>query len=596
MPPKTTVAWGEDADEIDHDQAREEYMEVLKEQQSEAVAERKKAEILKAKHAGSRARALSIMQVLDTNPETFTGWRYRLHRIMSGLAFDLSVGFVIATNAFTIGLETQIKSTVPLGCMGNCDDCSRQVDTSLICESVPEWIEIIEFVFLAIYVLELALRVIVYGPLVLRSRMVKFDAFLVFCALLDVVMTYSMKNSPVSQMMLIRLLRLGRLARALRLLVQFQTLWQLVQGLFHSLGTLVWMFVLLAVLLYISAIAGLEMISVNPSLPLDHPYNEAVIGNFGDFSKAVLTNIQIFSFDSIGSVYRPVIRENMWSFFYFISVILILSIALMNLVTAVMVNSSLEMAGEDKEAKKAWEAARKAKQMEQLKEMFFELDEDGSGELTLDEIENAPEEAQENLQEIAGTDDLTELFDLLDYDGGGTVGVKEFCDGVLKTTEGQPGALELSRLVKQCTDILKNTRDAKTVLTDPRKKFRELAKNGGATLPGGGGSGGASSTPKQLSRVNQKVDKVEKMLWQCSSDIDRLVQNINDRTGRGISKGIPVATATLRGPSGWRSPRLPRGELATRYEDHSYGHSTNYQDGWRTGNATRYQDHANETR
>ena len=28
--------------------------------------------------------------------------------------------------------------------------------------------------------------------------------------------------------------------------------------------------------------------------------------------------------------------------------------------------------------------------------------------------------------------ELRELFNLLDYDGGGTVGVDEFCEGVLK--------------------------------------------------------------------------------------------------------------------------------------------------------------------
>ena len=77
--------------------------------------------------------------------------------------------------------------------------------------------------------------------------------------------------------------------------------------------------------------------------------------------------------------------------------------------------------------------------------MFLTLDEDGSGELTLEEIDNAPEETQQQLKEIVATDDLRELFDILDYDGGGTIGVEEFCDGILKATTRSTGILELGR-------------------------------------------------------------------------------------------------------------------------------------------------------
>lgn len=66
--------------------------------------------------------------------------------------------------------------------------------------------------------------------------------------------------------------------------------------------------------------------------------------------------------DSIGAIYKPIIRRRFALLLYFISVLLLLSIALMNLVTAVMVNSSLDQATQDKEALKAWESARRAKQ------------------------------------------------------------------------------------------------------------------------------------------------------------------------------------------------------------------------------------------
>ncbi|CAJ1443385.1 unnamed protein product [Effrenium voratum] len=217
--------------------------------------------------------------------------------------------------------------------------------------------------------------------------------------------------------------------------------------------TLLWTFLLVMILIYIFAIIGIEFIAVDAELPEDHPYNVAARENFSSFGDAVITLLQMFSMDSIGSIYRPLVKHRFLLFFYFMTVLLILAIALMNLVTAVMVNSSLDQASEDKDAKKAWEEAKKKKQMEELKLMFHELDEvtltldaceravsgqsrdveDGSGDLSLDEIRTAPEHLRLELKdELAGNADIEELFVMLDYDGGGAVDSDEFCEGVFK--------------------------------------------------------------------------------------------------------------------------------------------------------------------
>lgn len=286
------------------------------------------------------------------------------------------------------------------------------------------------------------------------------------------------------------------------------------------------------------------------------------------------------------------------------SFLLLLSIALMNLVTAVMVNSSLDQATQDKEALKAWESARRAKQIDHLKDMFLTLDEDGSGELTLDEINNAPEETQQQLKEIVATDDLKELFDMLDYDGGGTIGVEEFCDGILKATTRSTGILELGRLVKQCSDTLQNSREAITILC--KSDFKEFLKrrNGGLDgsdggTGGDGGSGGGRTArqvsptasaglggsprgpgavrrgskekrqghdnfPSSLSslaaieplvkeedidRLDSRVTKMEADLGSMHSDIQRVIQMMNDKIARsrsGGSRNTSPNTSTFR--------------------------------------------------
>eukprot|EP00931_Biecheleriopsis_adriatica_P019484 TRINITY_DN13262_c0_g1_i1.p1 TRINITY_DN13262_c0_g1~~TRINITY_DN13262_c0_g1_i1.p1 ORF type:complete len:567 (-),score=159.11 TRINITY_DN13262_c0_g1_i1:167-1867(-) len=498
------------------------------------------AEKMQAKETGSKAAALA--KVLKIDPSKFTGRRKVAHEWISWWVFDAVIGMVITANAFTIGWESQIKTSVPIGCTPECD-CRNQIDPSLTCHLPPDWIATCDFAFWIVYVAELLVRFFVYGPYVLKSHWIKFDFFLVLTSSVDMILKATADTEAMSILLLIRMLRLARLARAVRLMVQFATLWQLVQGLFHSIGTLMWTFLLVLILMYIGAIVGMELIKVDETLPLDHPYNVAAGDNFADFYDAGLTLLQIFSFDSIGGIYRPLIKQNWFCFFYFMLVMLLLSIALMNLVTAVMVNSSLDQASEDKEAKKAWEAARKAKQMEDLKKMFLELDEDGSGELTMDEINAAPPEAQEQLQEIAQTDNLEEMFDMLDYDGGGTIGVEEFCEGVLKATGSAPGVMELGRLVKQCADILKNSRESLAILEDDDKGFKELAKTGKVSGSGGGGGGRAD-----LSKLDAKVTGVEKEFAKVQQDISKIHQLLSEKSHTNkLNKSSP---AVMRNNSG----------------------------------------------
>ena len=178
--------------------------------------------------------------------------------------------------------------------------------------------------------------------------------------------------------------------------------------------------------------------------------------------------------------------------------------------------SALE-ASQDKEAKEAWDAARKAKQIEKLKDMFLQLDEDGSGELSLEELLDAPESAQEQLKEIAGSSDLEGLFHLLDYDGGGTVEVEEFCSGVLKASSAAPGAIELSSLVKQCAEILKNSREALAI----------LSHQGVVTPDSGSPKSVHSATGTEVEHLGTKVSKVEADFLKVQSNLKEIFKRVS---------------------------------------------------------------------
>eukprot|EP00439_Symbiodinium_sp_Y106_P035708 s876_g4.t1 len=493
--------------------------DLFKERRAVMEDEARKAEAyeeaLRAEEEQLGTKAVQVMKAMRMDMQSLDARRQVMHNWISWSGFDSAVGVVIIANAVTIGLETHYASL----------ECASGPS----CESlrIPTWLSVVDNVFFAIYVVEFGLRYYVYGWTVIKSNWIKFDIFLIVSSTIDLILRPIQFDSELlDQMMVVRMLRLARLARAVRLMVQFQTLWQLVQGLMHSLTTLLWTFLLIMILMYVFAILGMEVITIDTSSdPGTAAYNTVAAANFRSFQDAILTLLQIFSLDSIGSIYRPLVNHRMFLFFYFIAAILVLAIALLNLVTAVMVNTSLDQASQDKEAKKAWEAAKRKKEVEQLKRLFEEFDEDGSGELTLEELETAPEELLGDLKELSGIDDVEELFNLLDYDGGGAIDTNEFCEGVLKVAGDSRNSVEMGRLMKQCNEILSNTNAVMESVKAPDESVKGRGPRGSRfTLDERQGPG----LTERVVKLESEVSDLHGDLWWA---VNKLQCRANARAG-----------------------------------------------------------------
>lgn len=117
---------------------------------------------------------------------------------------------------------------------------------------------------------------------------------------------------------------------------------------------------------------------------------------------------------------------------YFFFIILFVSIALMNLVTAVLVEGALENASADKELEKLDLQEKLKSQMPRLLQIFKDIDKDGSGTLTMEEMAMVPVDViPAELRSKARVSSMQEVFEMLDVDGGGELTREEFVDGLL---------------------------------------------------------------------------------------------------------------------------------------------------------------------
>lgn len=136
--------------------------------------------------------------------------------------------------------------------------------------------------------------------------------------------------------------------------------------------------------------------------------------------------------DAIAEVYFPLVVEKPILIIYFLPLLMFLSIGLMNLVTAVLVDhalrqSSLEAEAEREKKKKEIKAA-----LPGLLDVFDSLDADQSGTITREEIAGVPITLlPPKILETTSVNSMEDLFDMLDGNETGSLSQVDFLDGLL---------------------------------------------------------------------------------------------------------------------------------------------------------------------
>jgi hypothetical protein len=136
----------------------------------------------------------------------------------------------------------------------------------------------------------------------------------------------------------------------------------------------------------------------------------------------------------LADVYEPLITQDPFFAPVFIILWIVISVALMNLVTAVIVDSAIERQKSSDETKRN-DMRKKVKLLTpHIETLFDELDGSGDGAIEVAELTLKNVHMPKELKHIITEDKLKDLFQFLDMDGSGTVEKDEFVDGIMHLT------------------------------------------------------------------------------------------------------------------------------------------------------------------
>jgi voltage-gated sodium channel len=211
---------------------------------------------------------------------------------------------VIVFNAIILGMET--SSTI----MGSLGPLILALDTAC----------------LAIFVVEIALKLIALGPRFFRSGWNLFDFVIVGIALI-----------PAAQGLSV--LRALRILRVLRIVSAVPSLRRVVEGLLTALPGMGSVFLLMSIIFYIGAVMATKLFAAN--------FPEW----FGTIGASLYTLFQIMTLESWSmGIVRPVLEIYPYAWAFFVPFIMVTTFAVVNLIVGLVVNSMQEAHAEESNA------------------------------------------------------------------------------------------------------------------------------------------------------------------------------------------------------------------------------------------------------
>lgn len=230
-------------------------------------------------------------------------WRQRLGDWVEGAPFSRFIIGLIIINAVILGLETSDRMVALAG------PALMAINTLI----------------LAVFVVEILLKLAAFGPRFFRSGWNIFDFLIVSISLMPA-------TGPLE------ILRALRILRVLRLLSQVPKLRVIIESLMRALPGMGWTALLLILVFYVFAVMGTML------------FGESFPEYWGNLALSLFSLFQIMTLESWSSgVARPMMEVYPWIWVYFVPFILVSSFMVLNLFIAIIVTATQSIHADEEE-------------------------------------------------------------------------------------------------------------------------------------------------------------------------------------------------------------------------------------------------------
>eukprot|EP00419_Tripos_fusus_P054713 CAMPEP_0172809132 /NCGR_PEP_ID=MMETSP1075-20121228/8068_1 /TAXON_ID=2916 /ORGANISM="Ceratium fusus, Strain PA161109" /LENGTH=600 /DNA_ID=CAMNT_0013648333 /DNA_START=23 /DNA_END=1825 /DNA_ORIENTATION=+ len=413
-----------------------------------------------SRHRGTKRRNAERIR---TNSVTYDADTW-LRRVTTSRYYEWFSGSLILINAIFIGVQTEVMAV---------HNNSRVESGQPPHTAESAWVVVFEVFFCLAFSLELGLRWVSDGWIeFFRNSDLWWnimDVVIVFFSVFDLIFLLAItitgggtrveEVDNISAVRVMRAFRVVRVVRVIRVLKFFRELRMMIHSILKSLKSLMWVIVVLSLTFYLFAVMFTSAVTAH----LEHQEmwsddrTRLLVAFFGTLGDSVLNLFMAMSGGRDWVEYYEVVSllhiQYRLLFLLFITFSLF---AVVNVVTAVFVDSALQQSYADRDIMVQEEIEAKKRYLECLQDLFHEIDDDGSNCIGLDEFTDKldDERVLAFLHAMKlDVSDATTLFKLMDTDNSGQVNIEEFLTGCLKL-QGEARALDTKIMQKEVRNLM----------------------------------------------------------------------------------------------------------------------------------------------
>jgi len=344
-----------------------------------------------------------------------------INRLEASRVFSCVTGLVILLNAITMAVSADYE-------MDNFQEPTNKI------------LVLIELAFIIIYSVELVIRIVARRLAFFLVGWSWFDIVIVGVGWLEVL---SSSSTSLTQVRLMRVLKMMKVMRVLRVMRSLREVRLLLYSLMGSVKPLLWTVIIITGINFMFGICFVQSIAAfrhdnwekgvhgDGQVEVDTFYS-----SWTSVPQAMYTLFKVSTGGvSWGEVSDPLLTLGWSTFGIFLLYVALFMFVMANAVTAIFVSSADEYAKKDEQNMIADQLAAKRNYMDQVNELYEEMDSDNSGEVTRSEFlkfmsdpRMATFASSLNIEPV----EMNQFFDVLSGRGKNPVDLETFVDGCIR--------------------------------------------------------------------------------------------------------------------------------------------------------------------